>query len=87
MPQPPLSADQRALLKALYRFYRDHAPDTCVSPKDLSLRIGLGVGEAGAAIAGLFVKELLTLVDTEMGHLSKDGLILAMELFDEPPSA
>ena len=82
MPPPPLSPDQKALLKELYRFCRDHEPGTTVSPKDLSSRIGLSVGDAGAAIAGLFVKDLLTLVDTEVGYLTKDGMMLGAELFD-----
>lgn len=82
MPPPQLSAHQKLLLKELFRFYKANGPEACVAPKDLASRLGMETGDAGAAIAGLFVKDLLTLVDTEVGHLTKDGVITATELFE-----
>jgi DNA-binding MarR family transcriptional regulator len=83
MPPPHLSADQQALLKELYRFYQANGAEACVAPKDLASRLGMDVGNAGAAIAGLYVKDLLILVDTEVGHLTRDGVIVATELFED----
>jgi hypothetical protein len=71
------------LLKELYRFYKANGPEACVAPKDLASRLGMETGDAGAAIAGLYVKDLLILVDTEVGHLTKDGIITATELFED----
>ena len=82
VPQPQLSADERALLRELFRFYQANGPEAFASPASLAETAGLSVGQAGSAIASLFVKDLLTLKDAQVGRLSRDGLILATELFE-----
>ncbi len=82
MPPPQLSADQKALLREFQRFSQAHGPETFTSPVELAAAVGLGVGDAGAAIAGLFIKDLIILKEAQSGRLSKDGLMLAAELFD-----
>lgn len=84
MSDPPVSDNERKLLRCLLRFYREIGPGAAPAVKGLDEETGLELWEVSEAVAGLRAKGLIEIWELQPAvRLTPEGLQTVLRLPEE----
>lgn len=84
MSDPPVSDNERKLLRCLLRFYREIGPGAAPAVKGLNEETGLELWEISEAVAGLRAKGLIEVWELQPAvRLTPEGLRTVLRLPEE----
>lgn len=84
MSDPPVSDNERKLLRCLLRFYREIGPGAAPAVKGLDEETGLEPWEVSEAVAGLRAKGLIEVWELQPAvRLTPEGLRTVLRLPEE----